>query len=274
MRNLTEANLTDAVLARLSECDDPRLKQVMQSLIKHLHAFVREIEPTPQEWMAGIQFLTATGQKCDAVRQEYILLSDTLGVSMLMDAINNRKPAGATESSVLGPFYVEGAPEHDNGADLAPGEGPGVVVSGMVRGTDGKPLANAVLDVWQTAPNGLYHMQDQQADEFHLCGKVHTAADGSYRLRTLKPVSYAVPIDGPVGSLLTKLGRHPYRPAHIHFIVSAPGYKPVVTQVYTEGDDYLESDAVFGVKNSLVVDYHRDGNEWKVDYDFVLEPAA
>ncbi len=274
MRNLTEANLTDAVLARLSECDDPRLKQVMTSLIKHLHAFVREIEPTPQEWMAGIQFLTATGQKCDAVRQEYILLSDTLGVSMLMDAINNRKPAGATESSVLGPFYVEGAPEHDNGADLAPGEGPGVTVSGSVRGTDGKPLANAVLDVWQTAPNGLYHMQDQQAEAFHLCGKVHTAADGSYQLRTLKPVSYAVPVDGPVGQLLEKLGRHPYRPAHIHFIVSAPGYKPVVTQIYTEGDEYLESDAVFGVKNSLVVDYQRDGNEWKVGYDFVLEPAA
>lgn len=274
MRNLTEANLTDAVLARLSECDDPRLKQVMTSLIRHLHAFVREIEPTPQEWMAGIQFLTATGQKCDAVRQEYILLSDTLGVSMLMDAINNRKPVGATESSVLGPFYVEGAPEHDNGADLAPGEGPGVVVSGRVLGTDGKPLANAVLDVWQTAPNGLYHMQDQQADEFHLCGKVRTASDGSYSLRTLKPVSYAVPVDGPVGSLLTRLGRHPYRPAHIHFIVSAPGYKPVVTQVYTEGDDYLESDAVFGVKNSLVVDYQRDGDEWKVACDFVLEPAA
>ncbi len=274
MRNLTEANLTDAVLARLSECNDPRLKQVMSSLIKHLHAFVREIEPTPQEWMAGIQFLTATGQKCDAVRQEYILLSDTLGVSMLMDAINNRKPAGATESSVLGPFYVEGAPDHDNGADLAPGEGPGVTVSGHVRGIDGKPLANAVLDVWQTAPNGLYHMQDTQAEEFHLCGKVHTASDGSYRLRTLKPVSYPVPVDGPVGQLLEKLGRHPYRPAHIHFIVSAPGYKPVVTQIYTEGDEYLESDDVFGVKHSLVVDYQRDGDEWKVAYDFVLEPAA
>lgn len=274
MRNLTEANLTEAVLARLSECQDPRLKQVMSSLVKHLHEFVREIEPTPQEWMAGIQFLTATGQKCDAVRQEYILLSDTLGVSMLMDAINNRKPAGATESSVLGPFYVDGAPEHDNGADLAPGETPGVTVSGIVRDIAGQPLGNAVLDIWQTATNGLYHMQDQNAGEFHLCGKVHTAADGSYRFRTVKPVSYAVPVDGPVGQLLDKLGRHPYRPAHIHFIVSAPGYKPVVTQLFTEGDEYLESDAVFGVKNSLVVDFQHDGSAWTVDYDFVLEPLA
>jgi hydroxyquinol 1,2-dioxygenase len=274
MRNLTEHNLTDAVLARLQECNDPRLKQVMSSMIKHLHAFVREIEPTPDEWMAGIQFLTATGKKCDDVRQEYILLSDTLGVSMLMDAINNRKPAGATESSVLGPFYQEGAPEKNTGADLAPGEGPGVVVSGKVTDLNGKPLAGAVLDIWQTAPNGLYHMQDSGAEEFHLCGKVRSAADGSYRFRTLKPVSYSIPEDGPVGQLLDKLGRHPHRPAHIHFIVSAPGFKTVVTQIYTEGDDYLESDAVFGVKNSLVVDYQQAGDEWKVDFDFVLEPAA
>ncbi|MCM0043560.1 MAG: intradiol ring-cleavage dioxygenase [Burkholderiaceae bacterium] len=274
MRNLTEHNLTDAVLARLQECDDPRLKQVMDALIRHLHAFVREIEPTPDEWMAGIQFLTATGHQCDNVRQEFILLSDTLGVSILMDAINNRKPAGATESSVLGPFYQDGAPEQDTGADLAPGEGPGVVVSGRVTDLAGRPLANAVLDVWQTAPNGLYHMQDSGAQAFHLCGKVHTAADGSYCFRTLKPVSYAIPTDGPVGHLLGKLGRHPYRPAHIHFIVSAPGFKPVVTQLFAEGDSYLESDAVFGVKHSLVVDIERDGDEWKVAYDFVLEPVA
>lgn len=274
MRNLTEDNLTDVVLARLNDCNDPRLKQVTASLIRHLHAFIREVEPTPQEWFAGIQFLTATGHQCDDVRQEFILLSDTLGVSMLVDAINNRKPAGATESSVLGPFYAEGAPEKDTGADLAPGEGPGVIVSGTVRGIDGKPIANALLDIWQTAPNGLYHMQDGAADKYHLCGKVHSAADGSYRFRTLKPVSYAVPVDGPVGTLLNGLGRHAYRPAHIHFIVSAPGCKPVVTQLFTEGDPYLESDAVFGVKNSLVVDYQRDGEEWKVDYDFVLESAA
>ena len=274
MRNLTEDNLTDAVLARMADCKDARLKQVMSSVIRHVHAIVREVEPTPQEWFAAIEFLTQTGHMCKDERQEFILLSDTLGVSMLMDAINNRKPAGATESSVLGPFYVEGAPEQHTGADLAPGETPGVTVSGSVRSVDGKPLGSAILDIWQTAPNGLYHVQDSKAEHFHLCGKVHVAEDGSYSFRTLKPIFYSIPQDGPVGKLLDKLGRHPFRPAHIHFIVSAPGYKPVVTQLFTEGDEYLESDAVFGVKNSLVIDYEQAGDEWKVSYDFVLEPQA
>lgn len=272
MRNLTEENLTDAVLGRLSDCSNPRLRQVTASLIRHLHAFIRDVEPTPQEWFAGIQFLTDTGKICDDKRQEYILLSDTLGVSMLVDAINNRKPIGATESSVLGPFYVEGAPERSSGADLAPGEGPGVVVSGMVTSTDGTPLPDAVLDIWQTAPNGLYHVQDSAAPEHHLCGKLHAGPDGRYSFRTLKPVSYPIPTDGPVGKFLEELGRHPYRPAHIHFIVSAPGFKPVITQLFTEGDEFIETDAVFGVKNSLVVNYLPDGEEWKVGYDFVLEP--
>jgi hydroxyquinol 1,2-dioxygenase len=217
--------------------------------------------------------LQASGS-CDAKRQEYILLSDTLGVSMLVDAINNRKPAGATESSVLGPFYEEGAPDAASGADLAPGEGPGVIVSGIVKDVAGRPLAGAVLDVWQTAPNGMYHMQDSAAGHFHLCGKVRAANDGSYRFRTLKPVSYSIPTDGPAGDLLRRAGRHPYRPAHIHFIVSAPGHKPVITQLFTRGDRYLESDAVFGVKPSLVVDYQPDGAEQRVEYDFVLEPAS
>ena len=221
MRNLTEDNLTEIVLASLANCTDPRLKDVMTSLLSHLHAFVREVEPTPEEWFAGIRFLTETGHMCDDRRQEFILLSDTWGVSMLVDAINNRKTAGATESSVLGPFYVEGAPERDNGADLAPGEGPGVAVRGHVRSTDGKPIAGALLDIWQTAPNGLYHVQDGAQEEYHLCGKVRTAADGSYRFRTLKPVPYAIPTDGPVGKWLGRVGRHPNRPAHIHFIVSA-----------------------------------------------------
>ncbi|ATE61649.1 dioxygenase family protein [Thauera sinica] len=274
MRNLTEENLTDAVLASLAACGDARLKDVMTSLFRHLHAFVREIEPTPEEWFAGIRFLTETGKMCDDKRQEFILLSDTWGVSMLVDAINNRKQAGATESSVLGPFYVDGAPEKNTGADLAPDEGPGVTVRGKVRTPDGRPLANATLDVWQTAPNGLYHMQDAGQDEYHLCGKVRTAADGSYRFRTLKPVSYSIPTDGTVGKWLGWVGRHPYRPAHIHFIVSAPGCRPVVTQLFTEGDAYLESDAVFAVKNSLVVKYEPAGGEWTVDHDFVLEPAV
>lgn len=269
----TEDLLTAQVLDQLANCRDARLKGVMESLVRHLHAFVREVAPTPDEWMAGIQFLTRTGQMCDDKRQEYILLSDTLGVSMLVDAINHRAAAGATESSVLGPFYVEGAPPAASGADLAPGEGPGVWVSGRVTDTAGRPLAHAVLDVWQTAPNGLYHVQDGGQPEFHLCAKVTADAEGRYRFRTLKPVSYPVPTDGPAGDLMRRIGRHPYRPAHIHFIVSAPGFKPVVTQLFTRGDDYLASDAVFGVKDSLVADYVAHGDEWTVDYDFVLEPA-
>ncbi len=274
MRNLTEANLTDAVLARLSDCPDPRLKAVSGALIRHLHAFIREVEPTPEEWFAGIRFLTDTGQICDAKRQEYILLSDTLGVSMLVDAIQNRKPAGATESSVLGPFYVEGAPEVHSGADLAPGESPGVWVSGRVLDLQGQPIAGALLDVWQTAPNGLYHVQDAHQPEHHLCGKVQADAEGRYRFRTLKPVSYPIPTDGPVGALLERLGRHPYRPAHIHFIVSAPGFLPVTTQLFSEGDPYLESDAVFGVKHSLVIDYRPEAGELAVQHDFRLERAG
>jgi protocatechuate 3,4-dioxygenase beta subunit len=274
MRNLTESNLTDAVLGRLADCPDPRLQAVTAALVRHLHAFIREVEPTPDEWFAGVRFLTGTGQICDDKRQEYILLSDTLGVSMLVDAINNRKPAGATESSVLGPFYVEGAPEVHSGADLAPGESPGVWVSGRVLDLAGRPVAGALLDVWQTAPNGLYHVQDANQPEHHLCGKVHADAEGWYRFRTLKPVSYPIPTDGPVGALLERLGRHPYRPAHIHFIVSAPGFKPVITQLFSEGDPYLESDAVFGVKESLVIDYRAEGDELAVRYDFRLEPTG
>ncbi|MBV5347023.1 hydroxyquinol 1,2-dioxygenase [bacterium] len=274
MRNLTEQNLTDAVLDRLSGCQDARVKEVLGSLIRHLHGFIRDVEPTPEEWFEGIKFLTQTGQISDDKRQEYILFSDTLGVSMLVDAINNRKSAGATESSVLGPFYVEGAPDKNTGADLAPGEGPGVVVSGVVKGIDGTTIQGAVLDVWQTAPNGLYHVQDKDQPEHHLCGKVHADAHGNYSFRTLKPVSYPIPTDGPVGKMLKQMGRHPFRPAHIHFIVSAPGYKPVITQLFSEGDAYIETDSVFGVKNSLVVDYRASGDEWMVDYDFVLEPVS
>lgn len=268
----TEEALTAAVLAEVSACREERLRTVVAALVRHLHAFVREVEPTPQEWMSGIQFLTATGQICDDKRQEYILLSDTLGVSMLVDAISNRKPEGATQSSVLGPFYVEGAPAATSGVDLAPGDGPGVIVQGSVKDTAGRPLPGALLDVWQTAPNGLYHVQDGGQPEYHLCAKIAADEHGRYRFRTLKPVSYSIPTDGPAGDLLRRLGRHPYRPAHIHFIVSAPAHVPVVTQIFTRGDPYLASDAVFGVKDSLVADYVRQGDEWSVNYDFTLEP--
>jgi protocatechuate 3,4-dioxygenase beta subunit len=278
MRNLTEQNVTEAVLAQLADCPDPRRRRVLESLVRHLHAFVREVEPSPEEWMAGIEFLTETGQKCDRDRQEFILLSDILGVSILVDAIHNRKPAGATESSVLGPFYRAGAPERPRGADLASGAaGPRVTVSGRVMDTEGRPIPGAELDVWQTAPDGRYHMQDPSAPAFHLCGRLRADGEGRFLFETLKPVSYPIPTDGPAGRLLLGAGRHPYRPAHIHFIVSASGHKSVVTQLFTEGDGYLDSDAVFGVKGSLVVRYREDGSgpggapRYRLEHDFVLE---
>lgn len=286
MRNLTETNLTEAVLGKLEGATDARFKQIMTSLIKHLHAFVREVELTEKEWFTGIQFLTATGQKCDDKRQEYILLSDTLGVSMLVDAINHRKPSGATESTVLGPFYVEGAPEKPLGANIAEGvAGEPTYFSGRVRSSDGRPIPGAMLDLWSTDGEGWYDVQLKESQGMRARGKIKTDADGRYRFWTIKPVSYPIPTDGPVGKMLLKMGRHPYRPAHTHMIVSAPGYETVTTHVFVESDPYLESDAVFGVKNSLVANFARqapgvapDGKRmdvpyYTVAYDFGLKPA-
>jgi hydroxyquinol 1,2-dioxygenase len=256
----------------------------MSSLVRHLHAFVREVELTEEEWLAGIQFLTATGQKCDEKRQEFILLSDTLGVSMLVDALNHRKPAGATESTVLGPFYVNGAPELPNGANLAndfPGDP--TLFSGRVLTTEGKPIPGAQIDMWQADAEGFYDVQRPNSNEMRLRGKFRTNAQGKFWFWTVRPTEYPVPTDGPVGRMLLKMGRHPYRPAHIHTIVSAPGYEPVTTHVFVEGDRYLDSDAVFGVKDSLVVEFVRhepgaapdgtnmDRSYFTLHYDFGLK---
>ena len=256
MSNSTEQNLVNAVLEKLHHAKDPRFKQIMTSLITHLHAFVREVELTEQEWMQAIQFLTATGKKCDDKRQEYILLSDTLGVSMLVDAINHRKPGGATETTVLGPFYVSGARDMPIWADIA-GDAPGepAYVSGRVLDVNGKAIAGAVLDVWQTDGEGFYDVQRPGGNEYYARGRFTTEADGRYGFRTVKPVSYPVPTDGPVGKMLLGMGRHPYRPAHVHVIATAPGYERVATHLFVKGDEYLDSDAVFGVKRSLVVDF-------------------
>lgn len=282
MRNLTETNLTAAVLAKLESAADPRFKQVMTSLIKHLHAFVREVELTEEEWFAGIQFLTATGQKCDDRRQEFILLSDTLGISMLVDAINHRKPEGATESTVLGPFYVPGVPEMPSGSNIAEGvEGEPTHFSGRVLTLDGNPIAGATLDVWSTDGEGLYDVQKPTAS-MRARARIRTNSDGRYAFWTIKPVSYPIPTDGPVGKMLLKMERHPYRPAHTHIIISAPSHEPVTTHLFLEGDSYLESDAVFAVKNSLVVDFvphepgvapdgkRMDRPYYTVQYDFSL----
>jgi hydroxyquinol 1,2-dioxygenase len=286
MRNITEANLTEIVLARLENTADPRFKQLMESLVKHLHAFVREVELTESEWFEAIRFLTATGQKCDDKRQEYILLSDVLGVSMLVDAINHRRPGAATENTVLGPFYVHGAPEIQNGGDMAAGwEGEPTHDSGTVRSTDGKPVAGAVVDLWQSNSEGWYDVQLADTGGRQLRARLRTDEEGHFRFRTIKPTAYPVPTDGPVGLILDRMGRHAMRPAHLHFIVSATGYETVVTHLFVAGDQYLESDVVFAVKDSLVVDFARSDSEaeakklgltapfYTAAYDFVLKPA-
>ena len=250
--------LTDLVLAKVATASDPRFRTIMTSLVRHLHDFVREAELTEAEWMTAIDFLKATGQKCDDKRQEFILLSDTLGVSMLVDAINHRVPKGATETTVLGPFYVRGAPELPIGTDIAAGEaGTTTYVSGRVTDPDGRAIAGATLDVWQTDSEGFYDVQRLEQGGMRLRGRFRTDAEGRYQFRTIKPVSYPLPTDGPVGTMLDRLGCHPYRPAHIHFIVSAPGYAAATTHLFVAGDPYIDSDAVFGVKPSLVVNFDK-----------------
>jgi hydroxyquinol 1,2-dioxygenase len=277
MRDLTEENVTRVVLDKYSGTQDPRLKEIMSSLVTHLHGFLREVKPTEEEWFEGITFLTQLGQTCSDVRQECILWSDTLGVSILVEMMNHRRSTGASESTVLGPFYREGAPDFENSGDIgAQTEGQPTRVHGRVLDLQGAPVPNACLDVWQTAPNGLYEVQDAEQPEYNLRGKFYTDVNGNYELQTVAPVSYPIPTDGPVGQMLNATGVHPFRPAHIHFIVSAEGYKSVVTQLFTEGDEYLDSDAVFGVKNSLVVEYRPalQGKDLLVNYDFVLERVS
>lgn len=265
--------ITDESIRRLKDTPDSRLREVMTLLMYHLHAFVRDVKPTQAEWLAAIQFLTAIGQKCDKERQEFILLSDTLGVSMLVDAINHRDQArGATESSVLGPFYREGAPVYPNGAAIYKNTaGDPVTVRGTVRSSTGKPIAGALVDVWQTAPNGFYYSQDPEQAEFNLTGRFYTEADGTYRFVTLRPHSYPIPTDGPVGDMLRATKRYIYRPAHIHFRVSAPGHREIITELYTRGDPFIDSDPVFGVKEELEVDYAKEPEGYRLDYDFVLQ---
>ena len=267
-----EDEITQTALRRVEECAEGRTRDILLSLTRHLHGFIREVEPTEAEWMEAIRFLTETGKRCDDRRQEFILLSDTLGATMLIDAINNRKPAGATESSVLGPFYREGAPAYDNGADLAEDASGGerVLVAGRVIDTGGAPVSNAELDIWQTGPDALYAAQASDPASFDLCGRLTTEHDGRYWFYTRKPVSYTIPGDGPVGAMLKAAGRHNWRPAHIHFKLSATGYETLVTQLFNDDDPYLGSDAVFGVKDSLVVHYESSADGLRLDHDFVM----
>ena len=284
MKTLTENGLTAAALARLAKAPNPRMKEIMTSLIRHLHGFVRETGLTPAEWKTGIEFLTDVGHITDDKRQEFILLSDTLGVSAMVDLVRHRAVREhGTDSSLLGPFYRDGAPELPFGAGIA-GDTPGAACrdawAGDGRG--GRPLADALLDVWQAGPNGKYDIQDEQQPEMNLRGRFRTGVDGRYEFRSVKPKSYPVPDDGPVGVLLRAQGRGPYRPAHIHFIITAEGYEPLITALYIAGDAYIESDAVFGAKQSLTVGYHKgraaNGKGERapdaIEFDFTLAAVA
>lgn len=272
---LTEHTITEAVRSRIADTPNPRLKQVMQSLIDHLHEFAREVQLTTEEWNAGIEFLTAAGHITDDKRQEFILLSDTLGLSALVDLMDHQGESDrTTEPSLLGPFYRNGAPELALGADISNGTaGEPLMVRGCARSSDGGTIPGAVIEVWQAAPNGLYDVQDPGQPEINLRARFRADAQGRFDFRTIKPASYPVPHDGPVGKMLSSLGRHPFRPAHIHFILSAPRFETLTTALYIAGDKYLDSDAVFGSRPSLVVDYrHASGNDDsdEIDFDFVL----
>ena len=288
MRNIDATTITSAFLQRLGDCADPRLKQVLSALVTHLHDFVREVRLTEAEWMQGIDFLTRTGQKCSDTRQEFILLSDTLGVSMLVVALNQAKPPGATEATVFGPFHVDDAPVAEQGADIAAGApGTSLFVHARVLDLQGQPVADAEVDVWQADEEGLYDVQRPELGHTRRArGVLHTDAEGSVRFRSIMPTPYPVPTDGPVGQLLLASGRHPWRPAHLHFMIRAAGFDTLITHIFREPDPYLDSDVVFGVRSSLIGRFAKhdagtapDGAAattpfFTLDQDFVLAPKS
>jgi hydroxyquinol 1,2-dioxygenase len=286
MRQLNADTLTAEVTARLKKTKNPRLREIMTSAVKHLHAFARDVHLTEEEWFEGIKFLTEVGRKCDGKRQELILLSDVLGLSMMVVALNHKTAPGATEATVLGPFFAHGAKEYGYGADLREGatmKGEDVWVSGRVLSVDGKPIPNAVLDIWQAKADGIYDLQTD--GELELRGRVKANARGEYAFASYKPKFYSIPVDGPVGELVRATGNHHMRPAHMHAIVSARGYQQVITHVFVDGDPYLDGDAVFAVKNSLVGKYRKVNDAalakklglsnpfQRLEFDFRLSPG-
>ena len=267
--DFNEVTATDAVLKSFSNIKNNRLKLIMNSMITHLHQVVKEVEPTEEEWMQAITFLTETGQKCDDRRQEFILLSDVLGVSMLIDSINNRKTKSETETTVLGPFYTP-SPSIKNGDNIANNvQGERCIVSGKVFDIDRKPINGAKLEVWQSGPDGVYDIQKED-NIVDLRATMFSQNDGSYDFKTVKPQFYPIPIDGPVGKMLKNLERHPFRPAHIHFMVKAEGYVDLVTHVFIDGDKYLQSDTVFAVKKSLIRKLEKGRDDINQEESFYL----
>jgi protocatechuate 3,4-dioxygenase beta subunit len=271
IRRFSEKKLTGEVLHRIRKTKNLRLKKIMTAYIKHLHAFVREVKPTQEEWFQGIQFLTETGHWSTGKRQEFILMSDTLGVSMLVDALNYKASGGTTESTVLGPFHRENAPEYPLGANISrhATDGEPCLVSGTVRDEKGKPVAGAKLDIWEGGADGLY--DSQKGEEMNLRGVFRTDAQGRFHFRCVTPSFYPVPNDGPVGRMLVATGRHPMRPPHLHFWITAKGYQPLITHLFVKGGKYLDSDAVFGVKPELIIDFRKGKSGMaEASYDFVL----
>ena len=283
----TEENLTDLAVERWSNIPDPRLRKIMTSLVKHLHGWVRDIEPTEEEWIAAVNFLTETGKICTDKRQEFILLSDTLGVSMLVDSINHRLSSKATPTTVTGPFHIHDSPEIADGQSMS-GDAPGIpcFVEGKVMDFDGKPLGNVMLDVWQTDGEGLYEAQ-VEASNAYMRGIYHSKADGSYVVRTVAPIGYTIPLDGTVGGLFGKTNISPYRPAHIHFLLDSPGFHRIITHLFQKGDQYIDTDVVYGVKEPLIVEFVKKktgekapGGEvmttpfYVVHYDFTLQKLS
>ena len=279
----SESTITDNAVTRWKTAHDPRLAELMTRAVQHLHAYAREVNLTHEEWMAGLQFLTRVGQISSDARQEFILLSDVLGLSMLTVMLNGKLPEGATPHTVLGPFYVDDSPELEHGGDMAEGvEGEPCYITGVVRNLRGEPIANATLDMWQADEAGVYEVQLEEKSGPYLRGIYHSGPDGRYAVKTVAPLGYSIPMDGPVGDLIRKTDISHFRPAHIHFIMSAPGYQKIITHLFKRGTEYLDSDVVFGVKEELIADFIRhepgisptgercDTPFWTIEYDFTL----
>jgi protocatechuate 3,4-dioxygenase beta subunit len=280
----TEASVTAIAKLAMAHTEDARLKQIIDAFVEHAHALVREVNLKQEEFDAGLRFIAAIGQANTESHNEVVLAADVLGISTLVALRNNPREHGQTASALLGPFWRMNAPDCCCGESLARSNTPGVpmYVSGQVRDIDGKVLPGAVVDVWQASPVGLYENQDSEQEEMNLRGKFRVDGNGRYHFRSVRPAGYPVPTHGPVGTLLKMQNRHPYRPAHVHFMVSAPGYKTLITQVFADDSEYLESDVVFGVTRHLIGHFERHdttselapGMEppfYTLNYDFVLE---
>jgi protocatechuate 3,4-dioxygenase beta subunit len=281
MRDLDEFTVTDEALSQMAGTENPRLKEIMDAAVRHMHAFAREVNLTPEEWLTGIQFLTAVGQACTPLRQEFILMSDVLGLSAVVNALHDKKARElGSQSSLLGPFFREGAPVLPMGAQIV--EKPTaeeIVVYGKVTDNDGKPLADALIQIWQTSERGLYDLQERHGESMDMRGNFMTGEDGTYHFRTVRPLGYSIPMDGPVGDMVKLQNRHGMRPSHIHSLIGAEGYRELVTALYFGDDPNIDSDTVFGVSQALVVDAHTDAASpipglRAVHYDFRLAKAA